>query len=218
MDKPPSSVDAPAIEAVRSRMAHALKRHLAGAIEKATPVPGLTIHGLTSPLGTASYLYEPAFAFIARGAKRVVLGDETYVYDESHFLLTAVGLPTIVEVRDASESRPYYSVKLDIDLDLAHDLISEVDRARPAASPFGTGMAIGPVTYALASSVMRLVDLLDAPEDVPILARSLQREILYRVLTSEVGGRLRQAVQVGTQTQRVSIACLLYTSDAADEL
>jgi len=136
----------------------------------------------------------------------VILGDETYLYDQDHFLLTAVGLPTIVQVLDASVSAPYVSFKLDIDLDLARELIAEVDQLGGATEGRGTGIAIGPVTPQLAGAAMRLLDLLDHPAEIPIMARSIQREILYRVMTGPVGSRLRHSVQVGTQTNRVSTA------------
>nr|WP_246546232.1 AraC family transcriptional regulator [Ancylobacter defluvii] len=167
---------------------------------------GLTIHGKTGPAEPTSFLYDPSFALIARGSKRVVLGRECYVYDESHFLLTAVGLPTIVQVLNASRSEPYYSIKLNIDLELARELISEVAQSGAETKLAGTGMAIGPVTHSLALATMRLTELLDSPQDIPILARSLQREILYHVQTSPIGIRLRQAVQFGTRTNRVATA------------
>ncbi|MFH1556042.1 MAG: AraC family transcriptional regulator [Pseudomonadota bacterium] len=191
----------------RSRIADVVARHLGvGERGEQTPVAGLTIHGKAGPAEPTSFLYAPSFALIARGSKRVVLGNESYVYDESHFLLTAVGLPTIVQVLGASPSEPYYSIKLNIDLDLARELISEVAQYGPELATFGTGMAIGPVTSSLALAAMRLVDLLDTPQDIPILARPLQREILYHVLTSPIGGRLRQVVQLGTRTNRVATA------------
>lgn len=190
----------------RARMAEIVERHLAGADEKATAIPGLTIHGRTIPSEPASYLYEPSFAFIVRGSKRVILGDETLVYDESHFLLTAIGLPTVVQVIGASEDAPYVSLKWDIDLAMARDLITDVDRHMPASRQAAPGMSVGPVTNAIAGAASRLVDLLDAPEDIPILAGAVQRDILYRVLTGPVGGRLRQAVQIGSQTNRVATA------------
>jgi len=187
-------------------MATAIKRHLDGRGEAETPVAGLTIHGCTEPKEPSSYFYEPSFAFIARGAKRVVLGEEVYVYDETHFLLTAVNLPTIVQVIGASPATPYISLKQNIDLELARGLIAEVDAYGIPAMTSGSGMAIGPVTAPLAAACLRLIDLLDAPQDVPILGKAVQREILYRVLTSPVGARLRQAVEVGTQTYRVTEA------------
>lgn len=194
------------IVAPRRRIAEIVERHAAGRGESETAIPGLTVHSKTGPAEPTSYLYEPSFAMIACGSKRVVLGDETYVYDESHFLLTAVGLPTIVQVLNASPADPYYSIKLSIDLDLARELISEVDQQNPEPPGSGTGMAIGPITAPLALAAMRLLELLDSPRDIPILARSLQREILYHVLTSPAGGRLRQAVQLGSQTDRVATA------------
>lgn len=189
---------------IRAQIAEIVRRHLGGRYESGTPISGLTIHGTTEPAGPASYLYEPSFALIAAGAKRVILADETYVYDEAHFLLTAVGLPTIVQVLDASEQTPYYSIKLNIDLDLVAELITELDQRglRPVST--STGMALGDVTHALAAATLRLVALLDTPEDIPILARSIERELLYRILMGPVGGRLRQAVQLGTQTSRVA--------------
>lgn len=192
--------------ALRDRMVEAVTRHLGDQLSRETAISGMSIHGRTTPMEPASFLYDPSFAFIARGSKRVILGDETYVYDESHFLLTAVGLPTIVQVLGATETDPYISVKLDIDLELARELIWEVDERSARSSATGTGLAIGPVTPALASATMRMVELFDTPEDIPILARSLQREILYRVLISPVGERLRQAVQIGTQTNGVANA------------
>lgn len=190
--------------AIRGRIAEIVRRHLDGRGESETAIQGLTIHGATGSTEPGSYLYEPSFALIASGAKRVVLAEETYVYDETHFLLTAVGLPTIVQVLNASERTPYYSVKLNIDLDLAADLITDVDQHGPRTISAATGMALGPVTLTVATATLRLVELLDAPEDIPILARSIERELLYRVLTGPAGARLRQAVQQGTQTNRVA--------------
>ncbi|OZA92295.1 MAG: hypothetical protein B7X76_00405 [Azorhizobium sp. 39-67-5] len=189
----------------RSRIADIVERHLKDGGQEETPVAGLTIHGKTGPAEPTSFLYDPSFALIASGSKRVVLGDESYIYDESHFLLTSVGLPTIVQVLNASPSQPYYSIKLNIDLELARELICEVAQYGPEPSA-GTGMAIGPLAPSLALAAMRLVELLDSPQDIPILARPLQREILYHVLTSPIGGRLRQAVQIGTRTNRVAAA------------
>lgn len=190
----------------RAQIADVVRRHSLGREECGTAIAGLTVHSKSAPAEPTSFLYEPSFALIARGTKRVVLGTETYVYDETHFLLTAVGLPTIVQVLDASASNPYYSIKLNIDLELARALISEVDQTAATPPMPGGGMAVGPVTAPLALAAMRLVELLDRPGDIPILSGALQREILYHVLMGPVGARLRQAVQLGTRTNRIAAA------------
>lgn len=208
----------PTIALACSRIVDLVKRHLAATGRSETAVPGLTVHGKTTSTEPSSFLYEPSFALIATGAKRVMLGDESYIYDQSHFLLTAVGLPTIVQVLGATEAKPYYSIKLDIDLELARELISEVAQQGPELPVATRGMAIGPVTPALALTAMRLTELLESPEDIPILARSLQREILYHVLTGPVGSRLREAVQLGTRTDRVGSAIRWIRENFTDEL
>lgn len=212
------TVQDPMVVLARDRIAGIVKRHLSINGQPETVVAGLTIHGKTGPAEPTSFFYDPSFALIASGSKRVVLGDESYVYDESHFLMTAVGLPTIVQVLNASESQPYYSIKLSIDLELARELISELAQYGAEAPIASTGMAIGPVTPSLALAAMRLTELLDQPQDIPSLARSLQREILYHVLTSPIGDRLRQAVQLEARTNRVATAIQWIRDNFAETL
>jgi transcriptional regulator GlxA family with amidase domain len=48
--------------------------------------------------------------------------------------------------------------------------------------------------------------LLNNPHDIPALAPLIQREILYRLLTSEQGARLRQIVLADSQAQKIAKA------------
>jgi AraC-like DNA-binding protein len=50
------------------------------------------------------------------------------------------------------------------------------------------------------------LDLLAAPQDIPILAPLIQREILYRLLVGEQGARLRQMASAGSQSQQIAQA------------
>ncbi len=143
---------------------------------------------------------------ILQGSKRVVLGDATYLYDESRFLLTAVNLPTITQVLMATPKEPYISILLKLDLVAAKQMIADVDLTERDAAAGGTGMATGPATVALFSALTRLIELLDTPRDIPILGDLIQREFLYRVLTSPAGARLRQIVRLGTQGDRIARA------------
>lgn len=173
--------------------------------ELETSVPGLTLTKRTSPVPPTSYLYEPSLAMIVQGRKHVVLGQEHYWYDEASFLLTAVNLPTITEVLDASEDAPYLSILLKLDLDAARDVITQVDLDGPSTAS-GTAMSVGPATPPLFDALERLVELVQTPGDIRVLSGLIHREILYRVLTSPAGGRLRQTVTIGTQSNRVARA------------
>src|SRR5207237_10005504 len=79
-----------------------------------------------------------------------------------------------------------------------------------AGSSQGRGIAIGKTTVELLSACSRLMDLLDAPEDIPYLSNTIEREILYRLLRGPQGERLRAIATLGDQSHRTSkaIACI----------
>jgi transcriptional regulator GlxA family with amidase domain len=56
------------------------------------------------------------------------------------------------------------------------------------------------------AAFQRLLDLLDSPKDIPILAPIIQREIFYRLLVGDQGTRLRQMALTGSQSQQISRA------------
>ncbi|MAM59375.1 MAG: AraC family transcriptional regulator [Salinicola sp.] len=187
-------------------MARQISTFVGNQMERETHLPGLNFFKVTTPQPPTPYLYEPSLAIIIRGRKRVVLGNTTYIYDASRFLLTAVNLPTITEVTDASPERPYLSLLMKIDLQMARQLIADVETLGPKAEIQHKAMATGPATVDLMDATSRLVRLLDQPHDMLHLGSLVQREILYRVLTSSAGGRFRDTVMVGTQSQRVAKA------------
>ena len=63
-----------------------------------TAIPGLSLFRYAAPSEPVSYMHEPSICLIAQGAKRVVLGKETYTYDAYHFLITSVELPVVAQV------------------------------------------------------------------------------------------------------------------------
>ncbi|MGV6871802.1 AraC family transcriptional regulator N-terminal domain-containing protein [Pseudochelatococcus sp. B33] len=188
---------------IRAELAKTIATLLGDREALEAPNLGLTLIKLTSPTAPTPYQYEPSLAMIIRGRKRVILGDTTYWYDESQFLLTAVNLPTITQVLEASPHDPYMSILWKFDLSAAKQLIAEIDTEEPSTGP---AMAVGPATRSLYDALARLIDLLATPSDAPILGDLIQREMLYRVLTSPAGARLRQIVRIGTQSNRVARA------------
>jgi AraC-like DNA-binding protein len=188
--------------AVRTTLAKAITGLLGDREDLEAPGLGLTVAKRSHPTEPTPYQYE---AMIIRGRKRVILGNTTYVYDESLFLLTAINLPTITQVLKASPKDPYISILLKLDLVAAKQLIAEIDADEPSVLP-GSAMAVGPATGQLFGALARLIDLLVTPKDAPILGNLIHREMLYRVLTSPAGARLREIVRLGTQSNRVARA------------
>ena len=67
-------------------------------------------------------------------------------------------------------------------------------------------MGIGAATTPLLSSFGRLLELLDEPDAIAVLAPLIQREIHYRLLMSDQAARLRQITSVDGQGYRIAKA------------
>jgi AraC-like DNA-binding protein len=153
-----------------------------------------------------SYTYEPSICLVAQGVKRVLLGDDTYVYDAHHYLITSVVLPAVVQVIKASREKPYLGLILKLDRREISQLMADSHLPPPRAQQSSRGMATGGVALPLLNAFQRLIDLLAEPKDIPILAPIIQREILYRLLVGDQGARLRQIASAGSQSHQIARA------------
>ena len=171
-----------------------------------TAIPALSLFRREEPTEPKSGMYEPSVCLVAQGAKRVQLGDDTFIYDAHHFLITAVHLPTMVQIIEASPEKPYLGLRLMLDLREVSQLMLDSSLPQPRAQQSSRGMATGEVTLQLVNAFQRLLDLLGEESDIPILAPIIQREIIYRLLVGDQGARLRQLASTGSQSHQIARA------------
>lgn len=171
-----------------------------------TAIRGLTLFRRDEPSEPASSMVDPRICIIAQGAKRALLGEEMYLYDPRHFLITSVDLPTVAQVIKASREKPCLGLILKLDQREMSQLMVDGNLPPPRAQLSGRGMATGEVTAPLLTAFQRLIDLLADPKDIPILAPTIQREIFYRLLVGDQGARLRQMVSAGSQSHQIGRA------------
>lgn len=171
-----------------AELAALIGRHapLDGSFDTALPRVGLIrSSSQTEPLHT---FYKPSCCIVAQGRKRAVIGETTHVYDAAHYLVVGVDLPVIGAVIEASADQPYLCFKLELDRSTLAEMIS----AAPMKGQSLPAARVGVTTPKLADAAARMLMLLDAPDDAPILAPLVEREILHRLLTGPQGGMLRQ--------------------------
>ncbi len=171
-----------------------------------TAIPGLSLFRRNEPSPMVSSLYEPSLCIIAQGSKRVLLGEDIFVYDNLNYLMTSVNLPTVVQIEEATPGKPYLGLKLKLNLREVSQLMMDSHLSPPRTQPPGRGMATGKVTLPLIAAIQRLIDLLAEPRDIPILAPLIQREIIYRLLVGDQGVRLRQIAAMGSQGHQIARA------------
>jgi AraC-like DNA-binding protein len=189
---------------------------MGSAQDRTTGVPGVSLHRRTEPSAPCPATYEPNMTVIFQGQKRVDLGSKVFIYDESRYLLTSLDLPVVTQVIEASKELPFLALMLKIEMPVIRDLLSKEEiTSMPSDSP---AMVTGETTRAILSACSRLIDLLDTPEDIPVLSSLIQREIFYRILKGPEGARLRAIATRGDQNQRTAKAIAWIRANYAQPL
>ena len=171
-----------------------------------TEVPGLLLVRRTAPSAPCSGTYAPSLIVVAQGSKRVDLGQTTFIYDRSRFLLTAIDLPIVSQVVEASETKPLLALAIKLEMTVVREFLSREEVQVREVSSDTPGMVTGEITVELLSACCRLVDLLASPRDIPFLSGHIQSEIIYRLLCGPAGVRLRAIATLGDQSYRTARA------------
>ena len=197
---------AAALELGRAALVERIARWTGKADKPDTAIPALSLRRYEAPTAPTNYMHEPSICLSVQGAKRVLLGEEVYVYDAHHFLITSVDLPVVAQVLEASNEKPYLGLMLKLDPRSIAQLMVDSNLPLPPARQASRGMAVSEVSLTLLNAFQRLIDVLDSPGDIPVLAPLIQREILYRLLMGEQGPRLRQIGAAGSQSHQIARA------------
>lgn len=132
-----------------------------------------------------------------------MLEQERYCYGPSNYLVVSVDLPISAQITEASLEDPYLCLRIKLDPLQIFDLIKESPSESMKKRELQRGIFVSETNSDLIDAVIKLVRLLDTPEDVPILGPLFIREIYYRVLKGEQGKYLRQIAQDGSNLQRI---------------
>jgi AraC-like DNA-binding protein len=177
-----------------------LAARIADGPRKATAIPRLNVHTghcQTPPVGG---LFEPKVCLVLQGAKQIMIGEQVLRYDPATFFVASVELPVSGCIVEATPERPYMGLTLGLDREAIAGLISEVPgRAEAETQAF----AVSAVTPELLDPWLRLLTLLETPEDIAVLSPLIEREILYRLLRGPQGALLRQAAREDSRLSQV---------------
>ena len=195
-----------AVIVMRKDLAAKIAAHAPLLGENPTPVPGMSLYRRAAPTACVLATYEPSFTVFAQGRKRINLGGTVYLCDETSFLVSSIDVPAESQILEASQKLPLLSMFFRLDMPTVREIISREELPEPVTTVRGRGIAVGKTTPALLGACIRLIDLLDAPEDVSFLGQLILREIVYRVLRSPQGARLRAIATTGDLSHRTARA------------
>ncbi|HZG17145.1 MAG TPA: AraC family transcriptional regulator [Candidatus Bathyarchaeia archaeon] len=159
-------------------------------------------------------VYEPSLCIVAQGVKLVMLGQERYQYDSDSYLTASVHLPIAGQIIEASQEAPYLSLQLQFDMTQILDVIQASEPISHNNNDSGRGLVVSRLNDTLYYAVLRLVNLLETPHDIPVMAPYVIREIIYRILQNEPKA-LKRFSLIGSHAQRIAKVIERLTRDFA---
>lgn len=172
----------------------------------ALPMEGLQLRRSSTPKALGPGLTRPALCVIAQGSKELLLGDSRFHYDPAHYLITTAAMPVASRITTASHEKPYLGLVIKLDPALVTSVMVEAGHPAPNSNSAVTAMNVSALDAELLDAVVRLVRLIATPQEGRILAPLVMREIIYRLLIGEQGGRLRHVAVLGGNTHRIAQA------------
>src|SRR5579864_4332435 len=155
LSAPPS---ARSIQDLRAELAAKIAWFIGPSERQITEVPGLLLVRRTAPSAPCSGTYTPSVIVVAQGSKRVDVGQTSFIYDRSRFLLTSIDLPIVSQVVEASEAKPLLALALKLEMPVIRELLSREEVHMPDLSFETPAMVTGEITTELLSACCRLVD------------------------------------------------------------
>lgn len=166
-----------------------------------TEMPRIEIYRVTQPTQLFPEIYQPFVSLILQGRKRLMIGNQVINYAAGDTFIASVDLPAIGEIIEASAVAPYFAVLLRFNLAVIADLLRDVPSTmdEPHTQSFG----VHPAGDDLIDAWLRMVRLMDQPDDIAVMAPMLEREILFRLLRGPQGLVLRQAASVDRRLSQI---------------
>lgn len=136
-------------------------------------------------------VYEPMLHVVLQGRKTLSVGERVLQFEPASYFVVPVHLPAIGQVSSDDAGGPYLAVSLTLDASVIASVLDADVGACKATPDFAPSTA----TPDLVDAWLRMMRLLDRPDDVAMLAPMIEREILFRVSQGPQGDMLRQIVR-----------------------
>jgi AraC-like DNA-binding protein len=179
----------------------------------ATSIKGLSLFRIERSFPRTPYSYNSEIIILAQGEKHTYLGDDTYTYDFSHYLVLPVPLPVECEGR-AEPGKPILGLSITIDPMEVGEILLDMEDNPKETQTLPKGIYGAPMNEALYDATIRLLQAFADPRDKKVLAPMIKREIIYRVLQGEKGEilqalalRNRRFFQIAKVLQRIHESC-----------
>lgn len=144
---------------------------------------------------------KPLVGLVIQGTKHSFMGGKEYVYTENQSIIAGVDMPISSYVVHATHEKLFLFLYLD--KQILSSLALEMNQDITGDSETGTSISIADTDTDILEMFLRLLELHEKPEQIPLRAPMMLRELHYLLLISPHGKILRQLNTPGTQNNRI---------------
>ncbi len=162
-----------------------------GVFELAIPGLRLVRASQVNEIATRA-ISQMGLCIVAQGAKRVLLGQNVYEYDESRIAVYSAEVPITASIIRASKAEPYLCLVVNIDPQRLSELAMKVYPHGLPKVQDARAVYVGQRNHGVLKAGIRLMEMLAQPEEGELLAPLVIDEILIRLLRSPVGAAIAQ--------------------------
>ena len=183
---------------LRALAARAENRSTESGIPRVAMVQGMV------PEHQLAAVYEPMVNLILTGSKTMTVGDRMLRYDAATYFVMSVDLPAVGAIHPSDGGAPYLAVSLTIQPSVVATLLTDMPKIG-GGELYRSGFSVAPVTADLLDAWVRMLRLIDHPNEIAALAPAYEREILFRVLQGPMGWMLRDIAMPDTALSRIAV-------------
>jgi AraC-like DNA-binding protein len=181
-----------------------------------TALPRLRIYSSARPTELLATIYDPVVCLILQGAKRTVIGGKPLEYGAGDCVVVAAEVAAMVQISRASPDCPYLALNLSLDPAMISALL--VDMAGMPESSTTPAFSVSRASALVLDAWRRMVELLDRPDEMQVMAPRVEEEVLFRLLMGPQGSILRQIAGTDSRLLRIRRAMAWIREHYAERL
>lgn len=147
----------------------------------------------------------PLVGITVQGCNHAIIGSEQYEYGEGHCLITGVDMLSSSRILGVSQDKPFLAAALALNKNLIEQLATNMLPAQRIGYHHKAVAAVEADPRVL-HAFLRLLHLLDEPEEIPVMAPLIIQEIHHRLLLGPQGEWLRAVCTSGSRTNQIASA------------
>ncbi|RQO50654.1 AraC family transcriptional regulator [Pseudomonas sp. KBW05] len=128
----------------------------------------------------ADQVYQPMLHLVLQGVKTLSIGDQVSTYGPSSYFVVPVEVPATGQVHPYAPESPYLALRLTLDPTVIASVLA--DDIAPAERPRAQRFAAVQAPAEMIDAWLRMLRLMDRPNEAAVLAPMIEREIVFRAL------------------------------------